>query len=154
MEIDQEVEIHYLPKGESNKSNNATDCERDQNIVEHSGPAQELDFADCDNNCQNSDLQRPTPVLPSSHSTHHKGKDSGSAKDKQDRSKQSKPSAFSKVVKGREERAEDKSFPGEKELGEYLLIYNNNMESSYVMQHQIFSQYYLFAHGWTCSLIM
>ena len=151
IEFGQEVEIHFLPKGNNNnhtklgpKKDKST---KDQENIEPSGPVRALNFTDCDdkNSC-NSLIHRPKPVLPSN--AYNRSRDSavsGSSKESTTDTKQHSQtqSAFSRISKEKKTPKCEKDLPGEKELGKksslkkVFFFSKNLVYSDYFIQGKI-----------------
>ena len=121
VEFLQQTEIQYK-KGSQSKV-----LADDQENIEPSGPVRVLNFTDCDERTHyntNSGIHRPKPVLPSNVDKPQKelksALQSDNAKDPriQNAKTSDNQSAFSRISKEGSSR-EDKTFPGEKELGMY-----------------------------------
>lgn len=121
LEIGQQFEIKYV-KGDNSKA-----VSDNQENIEPSGPVRVLNFSDCDerNVNTNSGIHRPKPVLPTGVDKSHKElktslQKEGSKDTVIQSSKSSEnQSAFSRISKRNSK--EEKTFPGEKELGMYLM---------------------------------
>ena len=147
LELGQEVEIRYIPRSQnnSNNNNNANSNESenvlgittskkshgDQENIEPSGPVRVLNFGGSDDSItktKSSGIHRPKPVLPSNVSKRkEKEKASGdgskeSSKGSSESGRQQKQSAFSRVVKEKQGMDLEKTFPGEKEMGNLMLL--------------------------------
>ena len=122
VEIGQQIEIQYI-KG--SKSKTVSD---DQENIEPSGPVRVLNFTDCDeraNYNSNPGIHRPKPVLPSNVDKSQKelktALQNDSVKDSVIQSSKTceNQSAFSRISKEKKSSREEKTLPGEKELGRY-----------------------------------
>jgi hypothetical protein len=120
VEFGQEVEIQYVSKGDTNNNSAGRNrLEPDQENIEPSGPVRVLNFSENDEKGgQNSGIHRPKPVLPNG--AYKKSKDAileGTSKESSGDGKQQKQSAFARVVKDKKVSRDEKTFPGEKDLG-------------------------------------
>lgn len=123
IEIGQQVEIQYV------KGNNSKTVLDDQENIEPSGPVRVLNFYDSDErNNSNSGIHRPKPVLPSKVEKSHKDlktspqNDGGKDSVIQSSKTSDNQSAFSRISKDKRSSREEKTLPGEKELGMYVLL--------------------------------
>ncbi|XP_052220166.1 coiled-coil domain-containing protein 18-like isoform X2 [Dreissena polymorpha] len=106
-EVEQEVEIRYIPRGRNNNSEKT-----DQENIEPTGPVRVLNFAE-DDQSKTSGLHRPKPVLPKGVTSKKDRPVYGNSKESAGNKKEQKTSAFSRVIAEKPKPKEEPVFPGE-----------------------------------------
>ena len=123
VEVGQQFEIKYI-KGDTAKT-----MSENQENIEPSGPVRVLNFSECDerNMNTNSGIHRPKPVLPTGTEKSRKDlktsprNESGKETVIQTSKTSENQSAFSRIAKDKKNSKEEKSLPGESEMGRCLV---------------------------------
>ena len=123
VEVGQQFEIKYI-KGDTAKA-----MSENQENIEPSGPVRVLNFSECDerNMNTNSGIHRPKPVLPTGTDKSRKDlktsprNESGKETVIQTSKTNENQSAFSRIAKDKKTGKEEKSLPGESEMGRCLV---------------------------------
>ena len=124
VEVGQQFEIKYI-KGDTSKT-----MSENQENIEPSGPVRVLNFSECDerNMNTNSGIHRPKAVLPTGTDKSHKElktsprNKSGKETVIQTSKTSENQSAFSRISKDKKNGKEEKSLPGENEMGMRLIV--------------------------------